>query len=191
MLLSFREVIDIVLMSVVIGFIFMDYFRLPKLNYYEIVGVKRRFLGFDKDAFLISTAVIAPSIILHEFGHKFTAMAFGYYATFHAAYIYLGIGLFLKLIGSPFIFFVPAYVSIPSAMPPLASSLVAFMGPFVNIILWLFSFYMLENHAKTKKQAIIWAASKRINGFLAIFNLLPIPGFDGFHVLMGLIRAVA
>ncbi len=191
MILSLSEVIDIIAMSLILGFIFMDYFRGVKprvIHSYEEVFKPKR---FDKQAFLYSILVIGPAIILHEFGHKFTAMAFGYNASFHAAYIYLFIGLILKLIGSPIIFFVPAYVSIPANTLPLQESLIAFMGPGVNILLWLFSFYMLENHAKTREQYILWNASKRINGFLAIFNLLPIPGFDGFHVIAGLIRAVS
>jgi len=189
--LTIGEVLDIVVMSLVIGFIFMDYFRGIKprriKSYYELF--KRPM--FDRDAFIFSILVVVPAIVLHEFGHKLTAMLFGYTASFHAAYIYLLIGLFLKLIGSPIIFFVPAYVSIPANTAPLEQSLIALMGPGVNIMLWLLSFCMLENHADTREKKVLWAASKRINGFLAVFNLLPIPGFDGFHVIAGLIRAVA
>ncbi len=190
-ILTLGEFVDIVIMSLVIGFIFMDYFALlvPRKikSYYDVVMPSK---GFNSRAFFLSIAVVGSAVLLHEMGHKFTAMFFGYSASFHAAYLYLGIGLILKLIGSPIIFFVPAFVSIPAAVPPFKSAIISFMGPGVNILLWLISTSMYEKaRDETKKR--FWFASKKINGFLAIFNLLPFPGFDGFHFIMNLIKAVA
>ena len=45
--------------------------------------------------------VSAPAIIIHELGHKFVAMAYGYTATFEMFSLGLAIGVVLKLIGSP------------------------------------------------------------------------------------------
>lgn len=190
-LLSFMEVVDIVVMSLVVGWIFKDLFRpharpmhpdellknitpgrLPKLN-----------------DFWFAVAIVAPSIILHEFGHKFTAMAFGYTATFHAAYTWLLIAVLLKMLLG-FIFFVPAYVSFAGASA-LQGAIIAFAGPAVNGLLYLGTFLYMRfskrHHSKEVMRFLI--LFRRINGFLFILNMIPIPPFDGGHVVSGLVKA--
>ncbi len=106
---TLREILDIAIMSVVVGIIFMDFIKRFRQmiieEYYFKNKVKRAFNDFK-------FAVIAtvPAVLLHEFGHKFIALAFGLTAVFKAAYIWLGIGLILKFTG--LVFFIPAYVSI-------------------------------------------------------------------------------
>jgi len=94
----------------------------------------------------------------------------------------------LKLISSPFLFLAPAYVSIPAGATALQSTLIAFAGPGLNLILWGVSGYMLKTKKNMKKNEVIgWAISKKLNIFLFFFNLIPLPPLDGYHVLTGIL----
>ncbi len=193
MFFSFVEIFDIIIMTFAIGFIFKDVFRYaPKVEVFtpEYYISKSNFKWND---FWFAVAVVAPSIIFHEFGHKFVALAFGMTAVFHAAYTWLAIGVVLKLIGIGFIFFVPAYVSIMGAGVPSQMALVAFAGPAVNLVFWLGAKLALKYQKKLKltrfHEHLLFLVSK-INMFLFIFNMLPIPGFDGWSVFSYLFKAV-
>lgn len=186
MLLSIQEIIDIIVMSVAVGYILMGIFSFRKKKTDKI---------FDWQAFKFSIIVTAPALILHEFGHKLVAMAYGLQPTFHAAYAWLGIGIALKLLRTGFIFFVPAYVNIcPTGqcgdLSPLGLSLIAFAGPAMNLALFLGAWALLRSGRNfSPKMRAILHVTKIINIFLFIFNMLPIPMFDGLKVYQGLWRA--
>ena len=203
MIFSISEVLDIVIMSLAIGFIFKDVF-LPRRH--ALLQTKEydplsRYRGQQKtksallnNAFIFAIMVTAPAVILHELGHKFIALSMGLGATFHAAYLWLAIGILLKLMNFGFIFFVPAYVSIGGAgMTPLMHSAVAFAGPAVNLIIFLTVFLLMKNKAfvrRYQKYAPVFVLTYKINLFLFIFNMLPIPMFDGWHVYSGIIQTL-
>ncbi len=184
-LFTFGELFDIVAMSLIIGFIFSDFFS---DYYHKFKGYAERFptYGFDWSSFWFATLLVAPTIILHEFGHKFVALSFGLHATFHAAYVWLLLAVVLKLVGSPFLFFVPAFVSIAGVSTPLQSALIAFAGPGTNLLLYLISKIFIKS--SSKKALPYWLLFSKINLFFFIFNMLPIPGFDGFTVYLNLFR---
>ena len=182
MIISLREIIDIALMSVIVGYIFMAIFKFSQDRFQT---------GFDWRSFKFAALVTAPAIILHELGHKFVALGFGLEATFHAAYTWLGIGVILRLLHTGFIFFVPAYVQIGCAVkdcvvPPLQLSAIAFAGPFVNLVIFFICWGLLKKKNLSKNMRLILYITKQINLFLFIFNMLPIPAFDGFKVYSGL-----
>jgi Zn-dependent protease len=182
MILSLMELLDILLMSLVVGYIFMGIFKFTQDNFQ---------MGFDWRSFKFAVLVTAPAIILHELGHKFAALSFGFNATFHAAYTWLGIGVLLRVLQTGFIFFVPAYVQISCVtkdcvIPPLQLSTIAFAGPFVNLTLFFICWALLKKNNLSKNVRLILYISKQINLFLFIFNMLPIPMFDGFKVYSGL-----
>jgi Zn-dependent protease len=174
MFFTLAEFIDLILMTVGVGFIFMDFFTIPRV------------VKFDWRALGWACLVTAPAVILHELAHKFTAMAFGVDATFHAAYLFLALGIVLKLVRSPFIFFVPGYVTIPAALPLLPMALTAFAGPALNGILYLLAVFVMENKRMQKTGRLFWMFTRRINGLLFVMNMLPLPGFDGLKVYQAL-----
>lgn len=199
-ILSFAEIIDLFVMTFVIGFIFKDFIPAKSLfnrpYNISIDNNKTQNEIFWKDMFT-AIAIAAPAIILHEFGHKFVAMAFGFQATFHAAYTWLVVALILKLINFSFIFIVPAYVASSCIGGAfcfgknfyLASSIIAISGPLVNLILWLIPYLIIKNNAlpkKYKKWELALILTARINFFLMLFNMIPIPGFDGYHFFSGI-----
>ncbi len=178
-MLSLQETFDIVLMTLVTGYIFMDVFRAR-------FAVSR----FDARAFWLSCAVTGSSIVLHEMGHKFTAITAGIAATFHAHYGFLFVGVLLKVLHFPFLFIVPGYVSMAESGAPLVQAAIAFAGPFVHLVLWRGSAYMLSRRAPRSKTRFIFLVGLReINRLLFILNLLPIPPLDGFHVVRNLYAA--
>ena len=200
MVFSLAELLDIVIMSLVIGFIFKDFFmphrRMTQTARYDPLarykGQREKKGSILNNGFVLAMVLVAPAIILHEFGHKFVAIAFGLQATFNAAYMWLAIGVLLKLMNFGFIFFVPAYVSIGGAgMTPIMHSAVAFAGPAVNLIMFAVVFLLLKNKAFVKryrKYLHVFVLTYKINLLLFIFNMLPIPMFDGWHVYSGLIQ---
>ncbi len=193
---SIGELIDVTAMTLFIGFIFQDQIRKPSKTA-DPFGLLNRRPRFDWENIKYAAMVVAPAIILHEFGHKFVAMAFGMQATFQAAYFWLVLGTVMKLAGVSLIFFVPAYVSwkptnaaagLYLTQNPWVGSLIAFAGPAVNLVLWLVAKAMLKK-AKGEKAYVLAIVSK-INQFLFIFNMIPFPGFDGFHVFQGLYQTI-
>ena len=168
MLFGLLELVDVIVMTLAVGFIFKDLFK-----------------QFDRP-FLFSCLVTAPAIILHELGHKFVALGFGLEATFNAAYSWLVIGILLKLLNTGFIFFVPAYVSISGIVTPLQSALTAVAGPALNLLLFTTAYFLLKQKKLKTKTFIFLTVTKQINLFLFVFNMLPLPFFDGFKVYQGI-----
>ncbi len=176
MIFTLGEVFDVIVMTLAVGYIFSSIF-------------KHSSLGLDKNAFLFACLVTAPALIFHELAHKFVAMGFGLNAEFHAAYIWLLIGIIMRLINFNFIFFVPAYVSIGAGIAqvtPSTSAIIAFAGPLMNLVLFTIAWALLHQKKLKKNTYLFLYITKQINLFLFVFNMLPIPGFDGLKVYQGL-----
>jgi hypothetical protein len=197
--LSFQELFDIAIMSLVVGFIFRDAFR-PPANWHDpdeyLKNVTPGLRVSRLSHYWFAVLLVAPSIIVHEFGHKFTAMAFGLTAEFHAAYTWLAIGVLLKLILPGFVFFVPAYTSIVGSATAVQEAAISFAGPGVNLLFWLGSWFYLKvalragNRRRHGRETLRYLALfKNINMILFFLNMLPIPGFDGWAFYSSLYRA--
>jgi len=187
MFITLMEIFDIILMTLAVGFVFMTAFKPLK----KTGDVLDRYLGkassFDWSSFWFAAMVTAPAIIIHELGHKFVALGFGLGAEVHAAYFWLALAIILRLVNFPFIFFVPAYTSIVGDATALQQVFIAFAGPCVNLILFITAYIVLKSDKNMKTvTAQFWTLTKNINLFLFIFNMIPIPGFDGFTVFSGL-----
>jgi Zn-dependent protease len=178
MLFTLAEFFDVIVMTTFIGFIFKDFFRpIPKTEHYDpLITVHK---GFDWHNFLFACYVIAPAIVLHELAHKFVGLSFGLQSTFHAAYMWLAIGLILKMINFGFIFFVPAYVSTVGVGTHLQFAAISVAGPLMNLVLWLSTAAILKFGTVKRKYIPFIALTARINMFLFIFNMIPIVPFDG------------
>ena len=178
--LSLWEIIQLVILTLAMGYIFSGFIQSP--------GTIRK--RFDWESIKFAAIIATPAVVLHEFGHKFIAIAFGLDATFNIWGFGLLLGILLKAIGSPFLFLAPAYVSIPAGASAIQSAIIAFAGPGTNLLLFAISAYVLKTKTNlSEKKLIAWAISKKLNLFLFFFNLIPIPPLDGFHVLEALIVA--
>ena len=174
---SLIEIANIVVMTLAVSFIFRKMFHLEKQMAFWPGMVQ-------------AGLVTAPGIILHEFGHKFVALAFGLTATFQVSPLWLGLGVFLTLVNAPFLFFVPAYIAIGGSATALQSALIAFSGPGVNLLLYLLALTILKTTKPAHKSAIFWTMTRKINGFLFVFNMIPIPPLDGYAVVAGMLKLI-
>lgn len=211
MVFNIFEIIDVVIMTAVIGYLFHDTFRHPEkrrdiLDQYQSPRVG----GVQKEDFLWAAMLVAPTIAIHELAHKFSAMGFGLDATFHAACssanlasgagffdFYCGLTLVsvaLKMAGFGFLFFVPAFVSVGGVASHLQLAAVALAGPLVHLVFWLGAAYLLKDKKFMKrlnyKRRVYLFFFRQINMFLFILNMLPIPGFDGFNFIYNLVKAM-
>lgn len=192
-LITIGEIIDLILMTFFVGYIFSGIIPVKREEHYDpLLHYKR---GFDFEGMKLAIMATAPAIIIHELAHKFVALGFGLDAVFYAFYrstFTLMLGIFTiisKLTGFGFMFFVPGFVGISGNGTNLQFALTAFAGPLVNLVLWLGSWYLLKYKKYKKKYYLLLVLTQRINMFLFIFNILPIPGFDGYRVFIELIKA--
>jgi len=187
---TFLEIINLIILSAAIGYIFTGYVKAPE----NISRIKTRFNWHD---FKLALLVAAPGVVLHELAHKFIAIAFGLGAFFQVWYPGLGIAIFLKLINSPFLIIAPGYVNISNNellepfMNNLINVIISFAGPAINLIIWIIVSLILNNAKRlTRTQATVLYLTKKINFLLFVFNMLPIPPLDGFHVLFGIFKLI-
>ena len=189
MLFTFSEIIYFLVLVASIGYIFTGYIRKPTSAIYHPFSFKK--YSFNFQDFLFSIIIVAPAIVLHELAHKFTAMAFGLTANFFIFWQGLGLAVLLKLIHSPLLIIAPGYILISGQATIQQNILISFSGPFINLVLFLISGFILTHATKlTRTQAIAVYLTKQINLFLFIFNMLPIPPLDGSKVFSGLFQLI-
>jgi Zn-dependent protease len=201
MLFTLKEFFDVIMMTIGVGFIFMNRFGIPAVRqsvtsyiedpvaYYQ-QALSKKISRFDWNSLWIACLITAPAVIFHELAHKLAALSYGLQATFHAAYFWLSFGIIMKLLNTGFIFFVPGYVSFSAPTSPMQSALIAFAGPFLNLVLWFTCWAILKFKmiTMTTRTMHILAATRFINGFLFIFNMIPLGFFDGAKVLEGVVH---
>lgn len=129
--------------------------------------------------------IVAPAVIFHELAHKAVGLYFGFDSVLHISIFGLGIGILLRFIRSPIIFFIPAFVtSVAAPAFPGKFAVLALAGPAANFALyWLSDWALLSRKWPKHNNAFI--ISRRINLWLLILNMIPIGFFDGAKVLAG------
>ncbi len=183
MIIEPLEVLYLALVTLAIGYIFMDLVPVSKPIY-------SLYKKFDWNRFKFACLIAAPGIILHELGHKFVAIYFGFNAVFEIWGFGLVLGIFLKAIGSGFILFAPGYVLINGVTNYAQEFFISFAGPIVNLILFGASWLLLNRLKLTRNQAIGLYLMKQINLWLFIFNMIPIPPLDGSKVFYSLFKLI-
>ncbi|MDP1728945.1 MAG: site-2 protease family protein [archaeon] len=185
MLISPTEIAHMIIVTLALGFIFMGFLKKPKTEL-DVLDYKH---GFDWESFKYAALITAPGIILHELAHKFVAISFGLVAVFKVWWFGLFLGVFLKLINSPFILFAPGFVE-TGTRDAMQSMFISVAGPLMNLLLFGIAWYCLEYVKLSRRWAIILYLTKQINLFLFIFNMLPIPPLDGFKFFSSLIEII-
>ena len=182
--ITFKEIFYFAILTLAIGYIFTGIFVKRPRTVWDRMHPK----NIKLEDFKFAAMVAAPAIILHELAHKYVAMGFGFEATFELFSFGLILGVFLKVIGSPFLIIAPGYVTIGSAAftNALAYRLIAFAGPLTNLVLWGVSKTMLKkikNMNITQRSALLM--SQKLNVLLFFFNMIPFGPFDGAKVFFG------
>ena len=155
----------------------------------------------DPVLFFIITFVVVFSICLHEFFHAWTALKLGDATAADRGHLTLNplrqmgvmsIVMFL-LLGFAW-GAVPVNPGVLRARSRHAPAIVAAAGPATNFGLFLIGFFfygflatripaLVENKAAGTTILRIFLYLGVYNAFLCIFNLLPIPGLDGWNIL--------
>jgi len=162
---TLTEIIYIVITIVIVGLIFSR--------------------TFDKEEIIFWMKVAGLSIILHELFHKFSAILLGYPAYYQISIFGLLLGLLFKFAGFPFIFFIPGYVVFYGPITPIAQAIIAVAGPSANLLLYIVGKYLYKKYQKEEYYALY-----RLNFWLFVLNMLPIPPLDGFKFFSGLIYTI-
>jgi len=184
------EIMDVIIIAVVLGFIFQHFFRKYNPLSDKVYDPLKHFKQVRKGNLWYSILAVAPAVVLHELGHKFVALALGIQATLYASYGFLALGVILKIANAPFLFFIPGFVSHGGGTPGQIA-LVSIAGPATNLVLWIVSIYLIRNMKRFKikdKYFPILNLSKNINMFLFFFNMIPVPPFDGYHFFSSLLK---
>ena len=149
--------------------------------------------GRNPDAVLSILPIVMVGVgagfILHELGHKFVSMKYGYWAEFKLWPQGLIFALITSFFG--FVFAAPGAVyTYANYMTDEINGKISIAGPVVNIALALIflaiatAVYPTALYSETYALVfIICAVGYSINSFLAVFNLLPIGNLDGSKVM--------
>ena len=142
-----------------------------------------RGLGPDFVIFLLISAVtVGIAFIFHELAHKFLAQKYGCWAEFRKFNFGLILAVMMSFFG--FIFAAPGAVMISGMVSKEQHGKIAVAGALTNIILAVLFFTASQIVTITSPiiGAII-AYGILINAWLALFNMIPFPPFDGSKVI--------
>ena len=155
----------------------------------------------DTKTFLMITLVVVFSICLHEFFHAWTALQFGDTTAADRGHLTLNplrqmgpMSIIMFLILGFAWGAVPVNPAVLRARNRHAPAIVSLAGPATNFGLFLIGFFffgflqtripsLIENEAAGETVLHLFLLLGVYNGFLCIFNLLPIPGLDGWGAL--------
>ena len=161
---SEREMIDLTISVLAITFIFI-YPNLTILN------------------FIVGLIAVGSGFIFHELMHRTVARKYGAWSEFRAWYEGLALGFILKVIfGATFI--APGAVYIyKDYLTYEENGKIALAGPLTNVALAFIFLIVALIFKYNPLMSWIGVFGFHINLFLAGFNMLPIPPFDGEKVL--------
>ncbi len=132
-------------------------------------------------SFIISMLTVGIGFLLHELMHKFVAQNYKLWAEFRANYSMLLFAIILSFLG--FIIAAPGAVFTQSTTKE-KNGKISIAGPITNIILailFLIPFLLMFNQPNNFLKLFLNYGFK-INALLALFNMIPVPPFDGYKV---------
>ncbi|HIK03029.1 TPA: site-2 protease family protein [archaeon] len=138
-------------------------------------------------AFPIAFLIIVPAFVLHELGHKVVAQRFGFWAEYRMWTQGLLLAILIMIVsltfGNPFLFVAPGAVYFAANYRANSEKVgkIGLVGPVINIVLGVV-FGLAAIFVGTSGLSVILAMGAKVNAFLAIFNLIPFPPFDGEKV---------
>jgi len=166
-----REIRDLFISTIVIGFIFsLSNLTLPNL--------------------IASIVIVAITFVLHELAHRNVARKFGAYAEYRLWPSGLLLALILGIVsGGRVIFAAPGAVYISALkfsrwrseytnIKNEEHGVISIAGPLTNLFIAL-GFLILNS---IYPWGFFWMGAS-INIFIAFFNLLPLPPLDGYKVM--------
>tara|TARA_Y100000310_G_scaffold297141_1_gene329940 strand:+ start:799 stop:1434 length:636 start_codon:yes stop_codon:yes gene_type:complete len=179
-ILTAWELIDLTILVIALGYIFSGFVKRPRDPLHRFTSS-----GFNLDDLKYAALVVSPAVVLHEIAHKGVGLFYGFDSILHISIFGLGIGVILRFIRSPIIFFIPAFVASSAALAqPAQFAILAFAGPAANFALYWISDWALLSR-KWPKYNHAFIISRQINLWLMILNMIPFGLFDGAKILAG------
>ncbi len=172
---SGREIKDILISTLVIGFSFAwvtrdnpDYLR---FNFVEV--------------FIIMLFAVGSAFILHELAHKLSAQNFGCYAEYKMWETGLILAFFMAVSPLKIVFAAPGAVYIAPGRFGLTKKqdlIISSAGIVTNIALAII-FSVIARILPFGFASIAFSVAAMVNSWIALFNLIPIPPLDGSKVI--------
>lgn len=142
-------------------------------------------------AFIATTVVVGVSFAPHEMAHRVTARAIEAYARYEMwtpgviLSILTGLlGVAVAAPGGVVLSYNPAdRYGRWSGFNPKQHGIIAVVGPLMNLSLAVIFAFAANFFAPTVQGQNLLVMGARINGLLAVFNLLPFYPLDGYRVL--------
>ena len=125
---------------------------------------------------VVAAFTVGAGFLLHELAHRFVARHFGKHAEFRANNQMLVLAIVLAAF-SPIIFAAPGAVWISGYVTRRENGIISAAGPFANVVIAAAFLPLMLVIPGIAYYGFM------INALLAVFNMLPIPGFDGTKVL--------
>jgi Zn-dependent protease len=160
------EIRDIAISVIVLSVAFAVMFHIngSDLSVLELIG--------------ISAIIVCTSFVMHELAHKFVAQRSGAWAEYRMFPFGLMMALLLSFFGV--IFAAPGAVYINGNIDRETNGKISAAGPAVNIVIGAVS-VLLACMTGGLISSLLWIMAT-INGFFAVFNMLPIMPFDGSKI---------
>jgi Zn-dependent protease len=130
-------------------------------------------------SFIFSIAVAAITVglgfLCHELSHRHYARKFGKHAEFKANNMMLILAIIMSFLG--FIIAAPGAIVISGFVSRREGGIIATAGPAANLVLAMLFLPFVFVFPTIAYYGLM------INAWLALFNLIPFPGFDGHRIV--------
>ena len=130
-------------------------------------------------SFVIAAVTVGLGFVAHELAHKVMAQRYGCFAEFRANNFMLIFAIIISFTGV--IFAAPGAVMISGMINRKMHGKIAASGPAMNILLALLFLTVFFISGGILKQICFYGMT--INSWLAMFNVLPFPVFDGLKIM--------
>lgn len=129
--------------------------------------------------FGVSLILVTCSFLLHELGHKYMAQKYGAWSEFRAYPFGLLFALLCSFMG--FLFAAPGAVYISGNINNEENGKISMAGPAVNFVIAAIAIAICFVTSGVTQDIVYLLAY--LNAFLGLFNLIPIPPFDGSKIV--------